>query len=627
MRLALLRAALSICLLLGACGGGGGGGDSGGGGNSGPSASVLSGVVSVGAPVGGATVTVVDAKGTAMGTATSSAADGSYRLTLSGTSPSLPLFIQARGLDANGLPVLLHSLVPVVGATQTAHITPLTQAQAALALGGDPRAAFAAPADAGLGTASGLLTGASDFLKVLLKTALTDVKIADASKLDLLADSGFATAKSSADLLLESTRIGLDGSGLKLQLSSKFLVTGATEVELTLATARTELAKGSSGTPASAITSTAQVTSAAATVLANAGTLDAIISTLNPLLAQSSTTAAAYKASTALSGYVRHNGRSADDLANALVDWSSKGLQLGSLQILGCVDETVKKGDCLKVLVGSTLSDRSGKPVDRLIDVASYSSTAKRWSLVGNGKTLSFEVHPASWLRLDGSGKAEAAGSTGNPGIGVEIDLQQSNASGDSLDTATLQTPLGFALPMAACAPRPLMCVAKVGDTEVVPTAGLNDQFLQQGQLGWLGGADGLRGALYKISYTRGSTLENRTAYLGAAMLANPSAARHPQLDGVATTPLTVAGLRAGLKIDWTTWAAANPDLRLTAMRAVVRYADRVSVRELDPTGVTKIDVPPTGAVGGLTAVGLDIWMIAVDASGRRWATRYTLLS
>ncbi len=616
---------LLLSVWISACGGGGGGDSGSGGGSPTPMPLVLSGVVTVGAAVGAASVSLLDASGQTLGTATAHPVDGSYRITLSTSSPPLPLFLQAQGTDAGGRPVLLHSLVPSLSSTgATAHITPLTQAVAALALGADPQAAFAKPADAALPSTTALLTPAADFLKTLLKSPLADVKISDATKLDLLSDSGFATPKSAADLLLESTRVQVEPQSGRLQLGSKFLANPAPEVEVNLAGARAELLKGSTGTPTAAITTSAQITSAAATVLGVAGSLDGIASTLNPLLAQTSTDAATYKASAALSGYTQFNGRSADELAASLVAWSAAGLQLAPLQVLGCEDEVLKKGDCLKVRVAAPLVDRSGKTQDRLVDIASYSSTAKRWALVGNGKALVFAVRAASWLRLDGAGAAETGS---NPSSGVELLLQGKNSAltADLITAGTVQTPLGFALPLAACQ-RLNLCIAQPGDTSVVPTAGLGDQLLAPGSVGWLGNGDGLRGALYKASYSLSGTAENRVAYLNAGILISPTAARHPTLDGVSSSAaLTPASMRAGLKLNWSTWAKANPDLRVVQVLAVVRYSDRVSLRDLDPKGATQLDVAATGAIPGFTATGHDVWLMASDGLGRKLATRYAL--
>ena len=159
-----------------------------------------------------------------------------------------------------------------------------------------------------------------------------------------------------------------------------------------------------------------------------------------------------------------------------------------------------------------------------------------------------------------------------------------------------------------------------------VPTAGLGDQLLAPGSIGWLGNGDGLRGALYKASYSLAGTPENRVAYLNAGILVSPPAARHPTLEGVSTSAaLTPASMRAGLKLNWSTWAKANPDLRVTQVLAVVRYSDRVSLRDLDPQGATQLDVAATGAIPGFTVTGHDVWLMASDGQGRKLATRYAL--
>jgi len=641
MRRALPTLGLTLFLL--ACGGGGGGGSSGGGNGASPGTPAvpptLSGVVSVGVPLGGAQVTVVDAKGTALGSASSNAGDGRYSLKLSAASPSLPLMLQARGIDSAGLPVLLHALVPSAAndASTTAHLTPLSQAVSALALGADPQVAFAKPAEAKLGDSAALLGGAGSFLKTLIKTAASDAKITSLEAVDLLTDNRLATPKSAADLMLASLRLQVDGPSGKLLLGTRFLANPTPEVEVNLATAKVELAKGSNGVPANAITSTLKVTSAAASVVTNAASLDGIVTTLNPLLAQAATTAAAYKASTALTGYDKHDGRNADALAASLVAAAAEGLQLGPLQVLGCADTVVKKGDCLRVLVASTLSDRSGKPVRRLVDAASFTTATKRWALIGNGHTLAFEVLASStqWLKRDGTPETTGSNGSGSgtsipPFPGVEVRLQATDEAFTSylLLAGTVQTPLGYALPLAACNLRQL-CVAPTGAASVVPTGAPQDHQLRPGTLGWLGNADAQNGAAYKASFTRNVTSaspETRSAYLHAAMLSEVAAARHPVLDGVASaTPLTLASLGQGLSLKWSTWAKANPDLRLSQIRLVVRYPDRIGSLPLDVLDVSEDPVLRVALTPGQGELGHDIWLTAVDTAGRRYHTRYAL--
>ncbi len=107
----------------------------------------ISGVAATGAPLLGARIRVIDsagkainlqdAAGTEIVSDSSSTADGSFRLTVAKTAkPVMPLLLQARGQDASGRPVVLHSLLPS-GAT-VANITPLTDAALAQLLGANP---------------------------------------------------------------------------------------------------------------------------------------------------------------------------------------------------------------------------------------------------------------------------------------------------------------------------------------------------------------------------------------------------------------------------------------------------------------------------------------------------------
>ncbi|MBH9552576.1 hypothetical protein [Inhella gelatinilytica] len=585
-----------------------------------PTPPILSGVVSVGAPVGGATVSVVDAKGVALGKVTANAVDGSYRLTLPAASPALPLLLQAQGVDAAGLPVLFHTLVPTAAnsATTTVHLTPLTQAVTALALGDDPAPSFAKAADAGLVDAGKRVADAATFLKSLLKSPLTDVKITDASKLDLISDAGFATSKSSADLLLESTRVWIDRESGKLALASKFVPSPAAEVEVKLSTAKTELAKGSTGVPASAVTTTAVVTSAAATVLPPATTLDGIVTTLNPLLAQTGASATTFSGSTALTGYTQHEGRTLADLANLLLAWNNRGLQLGPLQILGCLDEVITKGNCLRVAVASAVTDRSGKVQERLINAATYSATTKRWSLVGNGKGVGFAVVPFSAQHYLFDGTVDASAGT-TPGKGVEVRL---TGQPSGISSATVQTAIGFALPLATCQ-QTLLCVAPVGAVSVIPTGGPSDQWLTPGTIGWLGGADAVRGALFRAGYSTVGGAETAQSYLPTSMELEPTTARHPVLEGLSTeAPLALTQLMQGVTVKWSTWAAAQPDLRVLRVRALLRYSNGVLRQEVvvEP-GATQAAIPAFGAVPTRTVA--EVWLEAADGQGRRHYSRY----
>lgn len=118
------------------------------------SSTQLSGIAAVGAALAGASITVTDADaGTADPAAVVSAADGRYTVDVTGLQA--PLLVRASG-SVDGQPVVHWAVVPAVsGGGNTANVTPLTSAIAALvAPGGDPAALAPAPSLAANGTAA-----------------------------------------------------------------------------------------------------------------------------------------------------------------------------------------------------------------------------------------------------------------------------------------------------------------------------------------------------------------------------------------------------------------------------------------------------------------------------------------
>lgn len=634
---------LSTVLSLVACGGGGGGGDAGSGTTPPtpglPSEPVLSGVVAVGAPLGGASITVIDSKGNALGSATAHPVDGSYSLRLSSKAISTPVLVQARGLDATGAPVLLHSVVATPAVTMNANVTPLSDAVLHLALGTEVAPVFAKAADQQAVLANlSLLTAASDFLKTLIKTPLSDVKISDSKTLDLLNASGFAANKNPADLLLDLLRVNVVRSNLdvlQLQLSNKLQPAGTAEVVVDLALARTELAKTTGSTPTLAITSTLKATTAAAATAANLGVIDDVGVALNQLIAQGGE-AAAIAENALLAGYDKHNGGGGGVLSAKLATFAAKNWQLSRFQLLGCADDALVSGNCARVLVGAFVTDSSGKRVDYFSDALTYDTKTKKWQLKGNGRELDFQLRPLAWWALDGAGAPETIAGSPNPALGVQVLLQAQDPTSSTglIEKATVQTPSGFSLPFAYCE-QYWICVSEVaGASTVTATGGIRDTLLASASVGWLGGADTVRAARYIASYSLGGANKTRTAFLPSHLQsAAPASSRYPVFNGVSSSaPLTLAALRAGLDPVWSTWAAANPDLRLISVRAVIRYSDgRVQQREFTvaPSETTRFASPLPGvaalAIGG-TPVH-ELWLTAQDGLGRRLLTRYTLRS
>lgn len=632
-------AALALLLLLSACGGGGGGGDAA---NPAPTTPpTLRGVAATGAPLVNAQVSVVDGQGRAVGTATTHAADGSYSLTLSVTSPTAPLFIQARGMDAAGHMQVLHGSVPAVGAAMVGHVTPLTNAVVALALGTEPAPVFAAAATstAQLTQLAGAGAAAADFVKTLVKTQLTDLKITDAKALDLLADAGFAANKGAHDLLIESVRVDLARNVRNvpvLQLGNKFLAGPAAEVVVELPAAQTELLKATGATPANAITSTLKAATSATTLLGTLAGLDDLGAALNQLIAQGKDVSTILT-HPLVAGYDKHDGRVKADLAATLATYTGANRQFGRFQLLGCADDAPAAGKCTKVLVAAAVSDSTGTVVELFRDAVAYNSSAtttNKWNLVGNGKKLALAVHPLAFAARAADGSADSTLSP-NPGIGLQVEIQAQtpdpipvNPPVQLLSSATLQLPGGFSIPFGYCG-RPQLCVSTTtGATNLTPTGGAGDLAIQRAAVGWVGSADSVRGAKYVVSYTLAGAVETRNAYLRADVLADPAVARFPALDGLtANLPLRAVDLQAGtLALNWATWAAANPDLRLVEIKRVFTPVGGGTPVVLD----TAVPLPPKATVtlgaayAPTAAVTSELWLQAMDPQGRRLHTRYT---
>ncbi|KQW51991.1 MULTISPECIES: carboxypeptidase-like regulatory domain-containing protein [unclassified Roseateles] len=631
-------AALSLTLLLAACGGGGGGD---GGTPPLEKPPTLRGVAATGAPLVNAQVSVVDGQGKAVGTATTHAADGSYNLTLSVNNPAAPLFIQARGLDAAGTMQVLHSAVPTITAAMVGHVTPLTQAIVALSLGTEPAPVFAAAATSAsqLTQMASAVPAAGDFLKTLVKTQLTDLKFTDPKTLDLLADANFAANKSPHDLLIEAVRVNLARSRLNvplLQIGNKFLAAPTAEVVVELPKAHTELLKTSDAAPATAITSTLKAATSASTLLANLPGLDDLGAALNQLIAQGQDVSRLLD-SPLLAGYDKHNGRSKVNMAGILSTYTTANRQFGRFQLLGCADDAPATGNCAKVMVGAVISDSTGTVVELFSDVVSFNkaaTTTNKWNLVGNGKKLAVAVQPLGFMALNADGTASTA-VVPNPGIGLQVEIQAQtpdplpgNPPIPLISAATVQLPGGFSIPFGYCN-RPQLCVSTTpGATNLIPTGGVGDLAIQRSAVGWIGSVDSVRGAKYLINYSYAGVAETRSAWLRADVLGEPGAARFPVMDGVSVAnPLAGASLQSGtLTINWATWAAANPDLRVIEVKRVFTPAAGGAPTVMD----TAVPLPPRASVtlgSAFTPVGAvasELWLQATDLQGRRFHTRYT---
>jgi hypothetical protein len=166
------------------------------------------------------------------------------------------------------------------------------------------------------------------------------------------------------------------------------------------------------------------------------------------------------------------------------------------------------------------------------------------------------------------------------------------------------------------------------GATNLIPTGGAGDLAIQRAAVGWIGSVDSVRGAKYLVNYTISGANETRNAYLRADVLGDPAAARFPALDGLTTNlVLRAIDLQSGtIGLNWATWAAANPDLRLIEIKRVFTPTAGGAPTVLDVT----VPLPPKTTLASLgaaytptAAVKSELWLQAMDSQGRRFHTRY----
>jgi len=597
----------------------------------------LSGVAATGAPVLGATVRVVDSIGTPVSfldasgalvtSGTTSPADGAYRLVLANGSPRVPLFIQIAGTDATGAPVVLHSLLQTATLPMVANVTPATNAVVALLLGGDPKAIFAdainnASSIALLSNASAV-TAASDLVKTVIKTNLTDGKITDSKKLDFFQDAAFAANKTGLDAALEGLRIQLvKGSGGKtqLQFSSKFTLPGVAEATVDLATARSELSLATGGSVAKAIVAGKATTSSTKSV-ANLGTLDNLSVDLNKLFA---VTAAAsdFIASNKIDAAYLHNGRNRQYLADKLAGYAENDYQLSKIQVLGCAVFPIPTAGCSKFLIAALVMDKAGQRAEVFSDVVTPPATATAsWTLSGNGLSGDYAVYPVAYASYNFDGSL-TTGTGANPGYGVQVAI--SPPAGDTT-SRVVQIPSGYSIQFAYCNAG-TFCVKTQSAVNPTATGELQDTLAQQLMAGALGNLDSAAGAKYQISTSGSATLS--PVYLSAEVPRDLGSAPFPMLNGLAAKPLTASDITAsgGLTLSWSDWIAANPDLHVFLARMLVSSATSYvySDAALPVMTGTGIRIPKLTLPSGFVPTRYQVWLGAQDAIGRRYFSQFS---
>lgn len=621
---------LVMALSLAGCGGGGGGGSTNGGssgGGSPASPATLTGVVAVGAPLIGATVSVVDARGVAQGNTISTLADGSYELTLSSGSPTLPLFIEASGVDMYGNPVVVHTVVQSLtagsNAKTVAHVNPLTNAVVGLLLGGDPRPHFmnAASRYASwtlLGN-SAVLAAATTYVKTAIKSNLTDAKLTDLTKVDFFKDATFTANKTGLDAAIEAVRVQFttDIAGNEvLQLSNRLILAGNSEVAVNLTLARSNLAGSTPAISTAAVTSTLKATTGNSALMPYVSGLNTLAATINLALAQKLSALEIAALPVFSSSYTYFDGLNGLSMASKLSGYGTSNYQLSSWQILGCLDDPMPSKGCSKIRVASLVRNSSGDVVDVFHNVVTY-ATATGWTLRGNDRQTPWYIHPITWAVWDATGVLNSAVSP-NPGLGMQVVI-------NSLDymIATLQLPNGYAVAFSYCSTVPLepMCLGATETGDLI-----SDQVLRSTMVGWIGSYDAKPGARYTIQTTTlSSGSENNSTLLTTDLPSTASMSVYPLPDNLsASAPLTVTNLVSGLAVAWDSWAAANPQLRMIEVRAVVTSTSSAPVSQsakIMPLADHSVTLPAFSSVPS-DAVAYHLWLIAQDEQGRRYVSK-----
>jgi hypothetical protein len=630
--------------IVGPGGSGGGTGGSSGGGGGGTVSTVpatIHGVAAVGAPLIGATITVIDAAGVTQGTAVTAMSDGAYAMTLASATPTLPLLFQARGVDMSGAPVALYSLAQsvnaVTNAVTTVNITPLTNAVVALLLGAEPTAQFQASAAGGtlptLLASTGAFSAASTFVKTAIKNNLSDAKLTNVALVDIFGDPLFATdvsSKTGVDAAIEGVRIQFGSDPTTghavINLSNKLILTGVTEVTVDLVTAKSSLSGFTPTVAAGATTSTLKFTTTSTTIMPFVGDLERLRSSLNAAMASPGATGStiavlrwATNKPLFSTSYRYHNNYDSFLLGDMLANYGTAGQQLSSFQVLGCLDDPVITGRCTNIKVAAIVHGSAATPNSTAVfDMVMTLSSTVGWGFVGNNRQTVWNVFPATWATFDANGVLDATVSP-NPSLGVQTAILA-----DTLAFTTLQFPGGHSVNLD-------YCNLNAGEAMCLGTSTPTGDIIQDNNVaittgGWLGQYDVRPGAKYWANSTGlGLTGDYNSTTLSTDLPSTASMSAYPLPDGIsASTPLTHANLVAGLTVTWNTWAAAHPKMRVIEVRGVITSsvtAPMINKVITAPIATNQATLPAFSPDPG-DALRYTLWMIAQDEQGRHFISK-----
>ncbi len=586
-------------------------------------AATLAGVVAIGTPVLDAELRVYDALGVFQGTADTNPVDGSYSLPLTTASRTLPLFVQAVGTDHEGSPVVLHTVVQDLstgGASNAVQINPLTDAVVAMLLGGNPADFFANPAAYAnwrpLADRVGLRV-ATTFLRTVLGANFRDAGFADGAAANFFNDSSFRANKTGIDAVLESVRIafGTGGDGHPtLLLSNRLAATGSTEVTLDLSMLTASLAATPSVANANAILSTMKATSGNAGIMTSVAGLNTLTGTINVAMARHYDLLAMSQEPIFHADYSYNQGRSLIDSIVELVDHGLADRQFSDFQILSCLDEVVSADGCTRIAVAAQIRKADGTVFGVYRNAVSYSAQ-DGWRLRGNGEFTPWAIYPVAWHTWDGSGNPYGAapdpGEAANAGTGIQVVILA-----PEFMLGTVQLPNNTAVDFHHCntANFTPMCLelTETGDL-------LRDQVLRMA----FGSIDTTAGALYRLrTETVGHIVENKTTALKANLPQIASASVFPLPDGIATVPVSQSDVVNGLTVSWNDWAAANPELSVVEVFTVGRSVNAFVKTSKTVQSSTARQVTLDALPGLADAYHFTLWMVAQDASGRRYISK-----
>ncbi|MFT3859593.1 MAG: hypothetical protein QM742_19510 [Aquabacterium sp.] len=630
----------ALGLVLSGCGGGGNsantsssGGSSGGTANLSVGTATLSGVAAVGSPLVGARITVLDALGVAQGSTTTAITDGSYQLTLSTSSRTLPLFVQAVGTDLQGLPVVVHTVVQSLttgGSTSNiVHINPLTNAIVAILLGGDPRPYFQDPSTYASWSLLGnrlALAAANTFIQGVIRNNLNDAQLTTASSVDFFSDPTFHADKTRVDAVLEGLRISF-GRAINdhplMHLSNRIAIGGAPEVSVDLTLAKAGLTAATPAVALTSILSSLTTTTGTSSIMPSVATLNTLTSTINMGLAQRLGPLDLAMLPVFSYSYAHFDGLTGLDTAMKLSDYGLAGYQLSNFQITGCLDDPLPNSGCAHVAVSAFVRNAAGTVVDIFHDVVGYTNTTG-WRLAGNDRQTPWYIHPITWLEMDATG-ARLTSVSPNPGQGMQVLI-----SAREFMQATIQTPNNQSMPFYHCNATPwtYLCLNTTETGDLVA-----DYVLRSSILDWVGSIDARLGARYRIqTVTLGNGTEDNTSRVTVdlpgttGITTTTDLTAYPVPNNLTASPLTIAAFTAGLTVDWSTWAAAHPNMRVVEISGVIRStvtaAIKQTVQVLPLTG-TQATLPAFATIP-VDAETYVLWMTAEDAEGRRYLSKIT---